>query len=495
MAITAEMVKNLRERTGAGMMECKTALTESNGDVDAAIEYLRKRGMAQAAKRAGRVASEGIVGIRINDDRTLGVLAEVNCETDFVARNDGFKALVEEVTTIVFNSDRPHAELVAVDGPIGSRITAEIARVGENMAVPRTAKLTADYVGSYSHMGGKIGVLVQVDGAQRRGDQPRRIQGLRDRAGDARGRGGAGVHDARRSAGRAVEKEKEIYRAQMAESGKPANVIEKIIEGKLGAFYERRLPRRPADDPRPEGQGDAGARRRVEGHRQPARHQGLRTLQGRRGQPGVGNTGAGTRIQARAQVRLQPAACRLRVVSDGGPGTSPPPFVVLAGIISPGMSRPAYTRVLLKLSGEALMGDQGYGVDPAVVTRIAEDVAEIRALGVQVAIVIGGGNIFRGMAGSARGMDRATADYMGMLATVMNGLALQDGTRAPRRADARPHRHRDASRWPSRSSAAAPSATSRRGASSCSPPAPATPTSPPTRPPPCARWKSRPTSS
>ena len=89
-------------------------------------------------------------------------------------------------------------------------------------------------------------------------------------------------------------------------------------------------------------------------------------------------------------------------------------------------SHPAYGRVLLKLSGEALMGDQGYGVDPAVVTRIAEDVAEIRGLGVQVAIVIGGGNIFRGMAGSARGMDRATADYMGMLATVMNGLALQD---------------------------------------------------------------------
>jgi uridylate kinase len=89
-------------------------------------------------------------------------------------------------------------------------------------------------------------------------------------------------------------------------------------------------------------------------------------------------------------------------------------------------SRPAYTRVLLKLSGEALMGDQGYGVDPAVVTRIAEEVAEIRELGVQVAIVIGGGNIFRGMAGSARGMDRATADYMGMLATVINALALQD---------------------------------------------------------------------
>jgi elongation factor Ts len=239
MAITAEMVKNLRERTGAGMMECKTALTESNGDVDAAIEYLRKRGLAQAAKRAGRVASEGLVGLKISDDRTMGVLAEVNCETDFVSRNDRFKALVEEITDVVFSSDQPHAALVAPDGPIGSRITSAIATVGENMAVPRTAKLTADYVGSYSHMGGKIGVLVQVDGVK----------------------GGAADHDAFKAfvselamhvaaaapayttraevPAEAVEKEKEIYRAQMAESGKPANVIEKIIEGKLGAFYEQ----------------------------------------------------------------------------------------------------------------------------------------------------------------------------------------------------------------------------------------------------------------
>lgn len=239
MAITAEMVKNLRERTGAGMMECKTALTESNGDVDAAIEYLRKRGLAQAAKRAGRVASEGIVGIRLNDDRTMGVLAEVNCETDFVARNDGFKALVEEITDIVFSSDQPHAALVAPDGPIGSRITAEIAKVGENMAVPRTAKLTADHIGSYSHMGGKIGVLVQVDGA--RGDATSSdafkafVNELAMHVAAA-----APAYTTRAEVpAEAVEKEKEIYRAQMATSGKPANVIEKIIEGKLGAFYEQ----------------------------------------------------------------------------------------------------------------------------------------------------------------------------------------------------------------------------------------------------------------
>jgi elongation factor Ts len=238
MAITAEMVKNLRERTGAGMMECKTALTASNGDVDAAIEYLRKRGLAQAAKRAGRVASEGVVGIKVNDARTLGVLAEVNCETDFVARNDGFKALVDEITNTVFTSDQPHAALVAPDGPIGSRITAEIAKVGENMGVPRTARLTADYIGSYSHMGGKIGVLVQLDGAQGQATQHEAFRTfVTELAMHVAAAAPEFTTRAEVPADR-VEKEKEIFRAQMAASGKPANVIEKIIEGKLGAFYE-----------------------------------------------------------------------------------------------------------------------------------------------------------------------------------------------------------------------------------------------------------------
>jgi elongation factor Ts len=239
MAITAEMVKNLRERTGAGMMECKTALTESNGDVEAAIEYLRKRGMAQAAKRAGRVASEGIVGIKVNAERTLGVMAEVNCETDFVARNEGFKALVDEITNMVFTSDQPHATLVASDGPIGSRITAEIARVGENMGVPRTARLAADYIGSYSHMGGKIGVLVQLDGASGAATQHDAFKAFVNELAMHVAAAAPQYTTRAEVPAEAVAKEKEIYRAQMAESGKPANVIEKIIEGKLGAFYEQ----------------------------------------------------------------------------------------------------------------------------------------------------------------------------------------------------------------------------------------------------------------
>jgi uridylate kinase len=147
---------------------------------------------------------------------------------------------------------------------------------------------------------------------------------------------------------------------------------------------------------------------------------------------------------------------------------------------------PIYKRALLKLSGEALMGEQQFGVDPVVATRIARDVGEIQGLGVETAIVIGGGNIFRGLAASTRGMDRATADYMGMLATVINALALQDAleqqgvnTRVVTAIEMR----------------AAPSGISRKAVSSFLRPAPATPTSPPTLPPRFARWRSKPTSS
>ncbi len=154
---------------------------------------------------------------------------------------------------------------------------------------------------------------------------------------------------------------------------------------------------------------------------------------------------------------------------------------------------PAYKRVLLKLSGEALMGGQTYGIDPAVATQIAKDIAEIQAMGVETAIVIGGGNIFRGVAASARGMDRGTADYMGMLATVINALALQDAleqqnvvtrvvTAIEMRAVAEPFIRRRAIRH------------LEKGTSSSSGQAPATPTSPPTPPRRCARWRSRPRS-
>ena len=239
MAITAEMVKTLRERTGAGMMECKKALTEADGDIDAAIEYLRKRGMAQAAKRAGRNTSEGVVGILVNADRTKGTMAEVNCETDFVARTDEFKALVDDIVTTIDATDETHEALLASDGPLGERLTAAIATVGENMAVPRSARLVGDYIGSYSHLGGKIGVLVHVDGVTGDARQHEAFTSFVNEL---------AMHVAAASPqyttrdevpAVAVEKEKDIFRAQMAESGKPANVVDKIVEGKLGAFYEQ----------------------------------------------------------------------------------------------------------------------------------------------------------------------------------------------------------------------------------------------------------------
>jgi elongation factor Ts len=232
-------VAELREKTGAGLLDCKKALDEAKGNLEEAITILRKKGAASAAKKAERATKEGVIESYIHVGGKVGVLIEVNCETDFVARNDGFKALVDEITTTVFTSDQPHAALVAADGAIGQRITAEIAKVGENMAVPRTAKLTADYVGSYSHMGGKIGVLVQIDGAK--GDAASHdafkafVNELAMHVAAA-----APAYTTRAEVPAAdVEKEKEIYRAQMAASGKPANVIEKIIEGKLGAFYEQ----------------------------------------------------------------------------------------------------------------------------------------------------------------------------------------------------------------------------------------------------------------
>ncbi len=239
MAITAELVKTLRERTGAGMMECKKALTETNGDIDAAIEYLRKRGMAAAAKRAGRSTNEGIVGILVNDDRTAGTMVEVGCETDFVARTDEFKALVDEVTAIVAGSDATHETLVAPEGPVGQRITAAIAKVGENMTVPRSARLAGDFIGSYSHMGGKIGVLVQIQGVSGEARDAEAFTSFVNELAMHVAAANPQYTSRDEVPADAVEKEKDIYRAQLASSGKPAQVIDKIIEGKLGAFYEQ----------------------------------------------------------------------------------------------------------------------------------------------------------------------------------------------------------------------------------------------------------------
>ena len=172
MAITAAMVKELRELTGAGMMDCKKALGETDGDMDAAVEYLAKKGLAKAEKKAGRIAAEGIVALKVSDDAKKAVAVEVNSETDFVAKNEKFQQYVADVaaqalTTTAADIDAFLAEAWALDTTktVKEALAAQIAVIGENMNIRRFAQMKEEngFVASYTHMGGKIGVLVDVE--------------------------------------------------------------------------------------------------------------------------------------------------------------------------------------------------------------------------------------------------------------------------------------------------------------------------------------------
>ncbi|HKJ77865.1 MAG TPA: translation elongation factor Ts [Gammaproteobacteria bacterium] len=233
MQISAQQVKELRERSGAGMMECKKALVANEGDIDAAMEWLRKQGLAKADKKAGRVAAEGrIVSAQSGD---TAVLVEVNCETDFVAKDDNFLKFSDNVAKVALESGAADVEaLRAAAYPGGDSVedTAKglIAKIGENIQVRRMARVQADgTIGSYIH-GGRIGVLVALKG------------GSEDLA------KGIAMHVAAMNPAyitpddvpaEVVEKEREIALAQVKDSGKPAEIIEKMISGKLRkAFAE-----------------------------------------------------------------------------------------------------------------------------------------------------------------------------------------------------------------------------------------------------------------
>jgi elongation factor Ts len=240
MAISAEMVKQLRDQTGAGMMDCKAALTEANGNFDEATTILRKKGLASAAKKAGRAANEGLIGHRVSADHRSGTLVEVNCESDFVARTEDFKQLIDEVLTEIEKAGdaATQAWLDNADGVVRKRVAQTIGKLGENMAVPRFIRYAGQgYVGQYIHMGGKIGVQVEfggvtpeIAGREEFGALVKEIAMQIAAASPAYVSRDVVPADV-------LEKEKSIYRAQMENSGKPANVIDKIVEGKLGAYY------------------------------------------------------------------------------------------------------------------------------------------------------------------------------------------------------------------------------------------------------------------
>jgi elongation factor Ts len=241
MAITAEMVKALREKTGAGMMECKAALTEAGGDIEQATDILRKRGLAQAAKRAGRATGEGLIGSYLGPDQGSGVLVEVKCESDFVARTPDFQALIKDIAAEIAQAGEAATPAWVADpaGPVQTRVKAAIAKLGENIGVDRFVRLSGDLVAVYIHLGGKLGVLVELAGASGAAAQHEAVQTLAKEL--AMQVAAATPQYASRAEVPAdiLEHERSIYRAQLEGQNKPANVIDKIIEGKLGAFYQQ----------------------------------------------------------------------------------------------------------------------------------------------------------------------------------------------------------------------------------------------------------------
>lgn len=253
MAISATDVKKLRDQTGAGMMDCKAALEEAKGDFEEATTILRKKGLASAAKKAGRAAREGLIGRKLSADQSSGILVEVNCESDFVARTDDFQQLVRDVLAEIEKAgDAASREwLLDPKGPIQQRVAASIGKLGENMAVPRFVRYAGHgYVGQYIHMGGKIGVQVEFGGVAppvaARGEFKTLVKEIAMQI--AAASPVAPEYVSRASIPSDVlDKERAIYRAQMENSGKPANVVDKIVEGKLGSFYSQVvLPDQPS---------------------------------------------------------------------------------------------------------------------------------------------------------------------------------------------------------------------------------------------------------
>ncbi|MFC0558577.1 translation elongation factor Ts [Halalkalibacter alkalisediminis] len=237
MAVTASMVKELREKTGAGMMDCKKALTETNGDMEKAVDFLREKGIASAAKKADRVAAEGLA--LVVSEGNKAVIVEVNSETDFVAKNENFQNLVKELAShVLANSPASVEEALAQPFANGQTvqeyINASIAKIGEKISLRRfeiVEKTDADVFGEYLHMGGRIGVLTVVGGsndAELAKDVAMHVAAInptyvtRDEVSQEE-----------------VEREREVLTQQALNEGKPANIVEKMVEGRLSKYFEQ----------------------------------------------------------------------------------------------------------------------------------------------------------------------------------------------------------------------------------------------------------------
>ncbi|MCY7573070.1 translation elongation factor Ts [Bacillus pumilus] len=236
MAITAQLVKELRQKTGAGMMDCKKALTETDGDIDKAIDLLREKGIAKAAKKADRIAAEGLTLIKT--DGNTGVILEVNSETDFVAKNEGFQSLLNELADHLLAAkpatiEEAHASKMENGSTVEEHITSAIAKIGEKITLRRFSVITKEdnaAFGSYLHMGGRIGVLAVLNGTT---DE----ELARDIAMHV-----AAVNPKYISRDQVSEeeanREREVLTQQALQEGKPENIVAKMVEGRLNKFFE-----------------------------------------------------------------------------------------------------------------------------------------------------------------------------------------------------------------------------------------------------------------
>ena len=383
MEITAELVKTLRIKTDAGMMDCKKALKETGGDLEAAVAYLRQKGLAVASKRADRTTSEGMVWASIAPDQKSGLLLEVNCETDFVAKTPAFvelgTRLTEHLAAVALESVEelltqpcPHQP----DLSVTDYLNEVIAKTGEAIRIRHFTRYQGDLVTAYIHHGGKIGVMLELSGG---GTAPEAVAAAKDLAMQVAATclwPWAGRKFRRSSSPR----KRPSTQAAAKESGKPDKIIEKMVIGRLEKFYkevclvEQTFVKNP-DITVTQFLKEVGA-----------------TLGGKEPQGQTVHPLPGGRL------------------SEGRMASAPV----------------KYRRILLKVSGESLAGEKKFGLDPATLRAIAGEIKGVVDLKVEIGIVVGGGNIFRGLEASAQGIDRAVADNMGMLATVVNALALQD---------------------------------------------------------------------
>ncbi|MBW7888562.1 MAG: elongation factor Ts [Bacteroidetes bacterium] len=240
MTVTADMVKHLRERTGAGMMECKKALDETNGDFEKAIEILRKKGAATAAKRADKEANEGLVVSKISDDAKKGILLEVNCETDFVSRGEDFKIFVDGLSEVIFkHTPKTNEELLKLpfdaQRDVAAALADIMAKIGEKTEIKRFSIITSEsgFVESYIHMGSKIGVMVELSTEF----SPEKKTLARDIAMQIAAMNPITISRDQITK-EIVAKELEIYKTQAKNEGKPEAIADKIATGRLEKFYQ-----------------------------------------------------------------------------------------------------------------------------------------------------------------------------------------------------------------------------------------------------------------